>query len=99
MQFPIFQFINYLFSGPNTNGSQFFISFQPTNWYDYYCLNLLVISSIQFIICNRLDNKHVVFAHLVTGLDVLKKMEVFFLNFRVIHRKFVGIHDMSNLFM
>ncbi|RXG56546.1 Peptidyl-prolyl cis-trans isomerase E [Armadillidium vulgare] len=41
-------------SGPNTNGSQFFITTEFTKW---------------------LDNKHVVFGQLVSGLDVLRKME------------------------
>jgi peptidyl-prolyl isomerase E (cyclophilin E) len=61
-------------SGPNSNGSQFFLTFDKTEWWVFFCCNYCYNVNIPFIL-HRLDNKHVVFGQLLAGLDVLRKME------------------------
>lgn len=46
-------------SGPDTNGSQFFITTVKTKWYDTW-------------LSNRLDGKHVVFGRVIKNFDYLK---------------------------
>jgi cyclophilin family peptidyl-prolyl cis-trans isomerase len=60
-------------SGPNTNGSQFFITVAPTPWYKTKCF--LVFSLSTMIDYFRLDGKHVVFGRVLQGQDIVKRME------------------------
>ena len=57
-------------AGPNTNGSQFFITFGPTAWYELY-IDLFIN-----VYVNRLDGAHVVFGELVEGEEALKNIEL-----------------------
>ena len=50
-------------SGPNTNGSQFFITFAPTDWLDGYHPHL---SSLY----------HCVFGELIEGDNILRQLEL-----------------------
>ena len=53
-------------SGANTNGSQFFITYEPTPWLDAYDENGNLRD------CARRDvSCHAVFGHVIEGLDVL----------------------------
>jgi cyclophilin family peptidyl-prolyl cis-trans isomerase len=54
-------------AGPNTNGSQFFITTTKTAWYPPF---QSIISPY-----SRLDGKHVVFGSVIEGMEVIKKME------------------------
>lgn len=66
-------------AGRDTNGSQFFITTVTTSWY-LKCTALflsnvndeLVADLIPF---HRLDGKHVVFGKVVSGMDVVYKIE------------------------
>ncbi|ETO33375.1 hypothetical protein RFI_03732 [Reticulomyxa filosa] len=46
-------------AGPNTNGSQFFITFVPCSWY-FFCM---------------LDGKHTVFGHVTDGKNIIEELE------------------------
>ncbi len=63
-------------SGPNSNGSQFFITVAPTPWYRQTNFIPFFFSSM-IIIYFRLDGKHVVFGRVFQGQDIVKKMESF----------------------
>lgn len=50
-------------SGPNTQGSQFFITLGPCPWYELYILIML-----------RLDGKHTIFGRVLKGMSVVKRI-------------------------
>jgi cyclophilin family peptidyl-prolyl cis-trans isomerase len=60
-------------SGPNTNGSQFFITVAPTPWYK--TIIFLFFFSLNYDFVSRLDDKHVVFGRVLQGQEIVKRME------------------------
>jgi len=66
-------------SGPGTNGSQFFITTAKTDWWVVNLNNFWDGSQIwlkDLCVFNRLDGKHVVFGQVISGLNVVHKIEV-----------------------
>lgn len=63
-------------AGPNTNGSQFFITFTATPW---------------------LDGRHVVFGKVLSGMDVVRKVEATPTDMRDKPKKAVKITDCGEL--
>lgn len=69
-------------AGPNTQGSQFFITTVQTPWLDgMHFFNLLFVSVCNFQVTNFLlfyyiyIGKHVVFGKVLEGFDVVQKIE------------------------
>ena len=58
-------------SGPNTNGSQFFITYAPCQ----HLVNYLVCMPIIIVIIFK-DGKHSVFGRVVGGNDTLRELEL-----------------------
>lgn len=59
-------------AGPNTNGSQFFLTTEKTNWLD----GKHVVGSLRFENMElSLMRSHQVFGEVVNGMDVVRKME------------------------
>lgn len=56
-------------AGPNTNGSQFFITFATTSWY-VVCELVNVPLTVP-----RLDGRHTVFGKVVDGMNIVRELE------------------------
>jgi cyclophilin family peptidyl-prolyl cis-trans isomerase len=60
-------------AGPNTNGSQFFITTVVTSWLDGK--HVLYLESLRFFLLFILYFQKVVFGEVVDGMDIVKKIE------------------------
>lgn len=57
-------------AGPNTNGSQFFITTVETDWYSQK-----ILCSNRYLLDFRLNHRHVVFGQVTDGMDIVKMIE------------------------
>ncbi|CAN8254499.1 unnamed protein product [Cochlearia groenlandica] len=64
-------------SGPDSNGSQFFITTVNTGWYVGFdsVLDNVVTRSLTSFVFKRLDGHHVVFGKVLSGMEVVRKIE------------------------
>ena len=60
-------------AGPDTNGSQFFITTVVTAYVHPMCISKLSTNKVS--LCSWLDGRHVVFGEVISGMDVVHTIE------------------------